>query len=373
MPYREDNGGSKMKIALRRNFFTDKEEVIFESEDLKILTFKFGTGVEAVKLQNERGYMIVLPFKGHIIWEASFDGRIINMHREGKKEPKFYNDYFLEGSYGVFFFHCGALRMGCPDVDDDHIMHGELPCAVYDEAELIVGTDDVGYYVGITGTFNYNRGFGPVYEAHPVEKLYSRSTMLEISMRIDNCSNYPMELMYMAHLNHRPVDNSRIIQSIPWTPEGMEYRDYVPSHFTLPEGYVERGARLKADPGLTRDVCPDDVYRPEVGFYMYNVRTDKDGWAHIMQRHPGGTADFLMYKPGELDYAMRWISRTADQQGLALAFPSTCNIEGYNMEKKMGRVKEIAPKGFYRMRMLTGVLSKEEAEKKEALIDEIMR
>ena len=361
-----------MKFALNRNFFTDREETVFESGDLKASIYKFKSGVEVVKLQNALGYLTVLPFKGHTIWEAAFNGRILNMHREGKKEPKFIHDYFLDSSYGVFLFHCGALRMGCPAEDDDHIMHGELPCAVYDDAELIVGSDERGDFVGITGTFTYNRGFGPCYAAKPIAKIYSQSSIFEITMRIENISNYPMELMYMAHINYRPIDNSRIVQSHPWDSASMPLRDYVPSHFEIPADYRELTQKLKENPKLTEVMIPNTVYKPEVAFYLDNPVVDSEGWIHIMQVLPDGTADFLKYKPSELDHAMRWITRTADQQGLALAFPSTCNVEGYNNEKKQGHVKEIAPKGFYQATMITGVLNKDEVAKEEAIIQELM-
>jgi len=222
-----------MKIVLKRNYFTDKETVFLEAEDLKVSLFKFETDVEAVRVQNEFGYIIVLPFKGQEIWEASFNGRIINMYRVGKHAPKKNGALFLDSSYGVFFFHCGALRMGCPAIDDDHVLHGELPYADYDEAELIIGTDGRGFYAGVTGKYIYNRGFGPCYEAHPVAKLYSNSTVIEIGMRIDNLSNYPMELMYMAHLNFRPIPHSRIVQCNPWTEEDMPLREYIPSHLII--------------------------------------------------------------------------------------------------------------------------------------------
>ena len=361
-----------MLFEIKREFFTDKEDVIFTWGDLKASLYKFKSGVEAVRLSNALGYITVLPFKGHTIWEASFNERILNMHREGKKEPKYIHDYFLDSCYGVYLFHCGALRMGCPAEDDDHIMHGELPCAVYDDCQLMIGTDERGDYLGITGTFSYNRGFGPIYEARPIAKIYSKSSTMELVMRIDNCSNYPMELMYMAHINYRPIDNAKIIQSHPWTPEAMPLRDYVPSHFEIPDDYRELTAKLKKDPRLTETMIPGIIYKPEVAFYLDAPVVDDDGWIHLMQKLPDGTADFLRYKPTELDHAMRWITKTADQQGLALAFPSTANVEGYNNEKKAGHVKEIAPKGFYQATMITGVLTKEEAAAEEALINKLM-
>jgi hypothetical protein len=357
-----------MRIVLKKNFFTDKEKLFFESEDIKVSIFKFETGVEAVRLQNDLGHIIVLPFKGQMIWEAVFNGRELNMYRENKTEPKKHGTFFLDAAYGVFYFHCGALRMGSPSEDDNHPLHGELPYADYEEAELLVGNDERGRYTGITGTFTYNRGFGPCYAAHPLTKIYSKSSLLNISIEIENISNYPMELMYMAHINFRPTENARIVQSNPWTPEAMPLCEYNPRHFILPDGYDALAEKLKQHPKLTEVFKPGVMYDPEVTFYLNAPAVDADGYAHIMQILPDGTADFLKYKPSELNHAMRWISKTADQQGLSLAFPATCTNEGYNIEKKNGRVKEIAPKSSFRTSFTTGCLDKEDAVKEEALI-----
>ncbi|MHB8063792.1 MAG: DUF4432 family protein [Ruminiclostridium sp.] len=364
-----------MKLSLLRNYFTDKETTIFESGDLSASLFKFETDVEAVRISNAVGYVIILPYKGQQLWESSFHGRILNMYRNHKKAPELINNYFLEASYGVYCFHCGALRMGCPAPDDTHIMHGDLPCAPYENVEILIDEDERGKFFGITGTYTHNTGFNAIYEAHPLLKVYSNSGQMELSMTVNNLSNKPMELMYMAHINYRPVAGSRILQTVPWTPEAMTFREYIPSHFTPSEGYVEMCQELKKNPRLSEYVQADDeiMYDPEVAWYLDGPVTDKEGWVHMMQFHPDGCADFLQYKPIELDHCMRWLTRTPDQQGLALAFPATANVDGYNTEKRLGHVRMIPPKGYYQATMYTGAMTKEEAEKEAAVIEDIMK
>jgi len=366
-----------MRVTLKKNYFVEKEKLFLEVEDIKVFLYKFETGIDALRIENSLGYIIVLPFKGQLIWEAKFNGRILNMHRIDKYEPK-PSDFYLGAAFGTYFFHCGALRMGCPVPGvDDHPLHGELPYADYDEAELQVGTDEKGTYVGIGGLFRYNRGFGSCYHAYPLTKVYSKSSQMDISIQIENRSNYPMELMYMAHLNSRPVDNARIVQCNPWTPEEMPSRDltrvYVPGVTTSPE-FLAQADRIKKDPRLTEVFRPEEVhlYKPEAGFYLEGPRVDADGWTRIMQVLPDGTADILRYKPSELDRALRWICRTADQQGFALAFPSTADVEGYTEEKRLGHVKELAPRSSFYTSITVGCLNREEAEKEEAIIKKIM-
>jgi hypothetical protein len=156
-----------MRIILRRNFFTDKEKLFLETEDLKVSVFKYETGIEALRIQNDLGHILVLPFKGQLIWEAVFNGRELNMYRINKKEPKPSN-FYLDSAFGSYFFHAGAMAVGNPGEGNTHPLHGELPYADYEEAALIIGDDDTGHYVGLTGLFTYNRGFGPCYEARPI-------------------------------------------------------------------------------------------------------------------------------------------------------------------------------------------------------------
>lgn len=91
-----------------------------------------------------------------------------------------------------------------------------------------------------------------------------------------------------------------------------------------------------------------------------------------MQVHPDGSADYIRYKPEELDHNTRWISRTKDQEGLGLALPATCDPEGYTAEKKKGNIKAIPAKSSVSFSVVAGYLRKEEAENMEALISKIV-
>lgn len=361
-----------MRIPLKKYFFTEKEQLFFESNGLKVFLFRYETGIEAVRLENEKGYLIVLPYKGQMIWEAFFGGRTLTLDRVGKGEPQNV-DYFLD-SWGSFFFHCGALRMGCPAADDDHPLHGELPYADYQRAEIVAGIDEKkGEYIGLTGARIYNRGFGDCYEARPLVKVYRGSTLIDIAIDIQNLASYPMELMYQAHLNFRAVENGRIVQSFPWDPKDMQIRVTLPRHFKVDPDYKELVDKLKKDPKYSEILRPGDLYKPEVTFYMYNASVDEQGNAHLMQVHPDGSADFMKYRPSVLEHSVRWITKFKDQHGLGLAFPSTCNPEGYNAERKKGHVKTLEGGQTWHMDLTCGYLDPEEAKREEAFIMELCR
>jgi hypothetical protein len=356
-------------IALARECFTAKERTFAEFRDLTVTLFRYDSGVHAVRLANEGGYIVILPFMGQQVWSAFFHGRHLNM-KTMYQEPKAV-DHFLD-SYGCFVMHCGPLRMGCPGPEDDHPLHGKLPVAVYDEATLLIGADEEGRYVGLTGMFDYNRAFGEKYRARPMIKLHEGSSLVHINMTIENASHYPMELMYMCHVNFRPVEYGRIVQCVDWTKEGMEVRTAIPDHVKVSQDFREFLAQLEENPRLTEVIKPEDEYNPEIAFFMNSAQADENGWSHYMQVHPDGSADYIRYRPDELDHNTRWISRTDDQAGLGLALPATCDPEGYSAEKKKGNIKEIPARSSVSFSVVAGYLGQESAEAMESHIDSVV-
>lgn len=358
-----------MEVSLRKTDFVERERAFIDFGDLKATLLLYASGVHGVKVANEHGHIIILPYKGQQVWDAFFRGRYLNM-KTMYREPK-NTDFFLN-TYGCFVMHCGPLRMGCPGPDDDHILHGELPYADYDEAALIIGEDEKGKYIGVTGLYDYNRAFGEKYQARPLVKLHEGSSLVDILMTVENCSHYPMELMYMCHVNFRPVEHGRIVQSVDWTKESMEVRTVIPAHVKASPAFVDFLAKLEENPRLTEVIRPEDEYNPEIAFFIHSPKVDENGWSHYMQVHPDGSADYIRYKPKELDHNTRWISRTEDQAGLGLALPATCDPEGYTAEKKKGNIKEIPARSSVSFSVVAGYLDQEEAKQMETRINKIV-
>jgi hypothetical protein len=116
-------------ISLSRSSIPVQESKFVEYGSLAVSLFTHDSGVQAVKLANDEGYIVVLPYMGQQVWNAFFQDRFLNM-KTMYKEPKLV-DHFLE-SYGCFVMHCGPLRMGCPGPEDDHPLHGRLAVARFD-------------------------------------------------------------------------------------------------------------------------------------------------------------------------------------------------------------------------------------------------
>ena len=95
-----------VRIELHRSSFESRERRLLETGEFTVSAFRYDSGIEALRVCNARGEIIVLPFKGQQIWRAGFDGRDLTM-RSMFDEPVDTHVY-LE-TYGAFMIHCGPV------------------------------------------------------------------------------------------------------------------------------------------------------------------------------------------------------------------------------------------------------------------------
>lgn len=353
------------QFHLQKNQFSEKERPLCELGKLKASAFLFDSGVHAVRVASSRGHIIVLPYQGQQIWDAVFEGRRLTM---ASYFPQPVSSTHLLDSYGAFLYHCGALRMGNPGPEDNHPLHGELPAAPYTEAWLTAGEDAGGTYLGVSGLFSYTKAFGDKYTAIPTVKLYENRTVLDVGMTIENHAHFPMDLMYMCHVNFLPAENGEIVQAAGWDAHDMVLRSSIPSHVKPTPEFLAFMESLKKNPGVTRVLRPEDQYNPEIVFYLRNLKADARGMTHMLQKHPDGTSDYVGYNVKELDHTVRWILKHDDQKVNGMALPSTCDPEGYTAEKKKGNVRTIPALGTASFSVATGYLNKAETREMEVTI-----
>jgi hypothetical protein len=98
-------------IHLAPSFFGERKRTLVEHGPLSASTFCFGSGVCGIRLSNELGHLVLLPFQGQQIWDASFGGRTLTMVSMFD-EPQPTREYL--DTYGGFLIHCGATAMGVP-------------------------------------------------------------------------------------------------------------------------------------------------------------------------------------------------------------------------------------------------------------------
>jgi hypothetical protein len=311
------------------NFGTNKK-TLAEGFGFRVSTFRFNSGVAALQVESIRGEIVVLPFLGHQIWSCSFDERNLTMKSMfGQPVPT--NNY-LE-TYGAFFLHCGVTAIGAPGPEDRHPIHGELPLAPFRTG--YIEFDEVRRTCSVVGIYEHTVAFSDHYMATSTYTMQSDSTLLDVSIKVDNIKNSPMDLMYLGHANFRPVDDGELFYSARLTPETVRVRRSIPPHIKPKSGYREFLDALASNPGIHHKLRPNLAFDPEVAM-MIDMISDEDGFAHALLKHPDGAADYVRYRPDQCGQCCRWICRTPDQDAIGIALPCTSEVEGYAAEKKKG-------------------------------------
>ena len=359
---------SETVIHLLPHLFSEKERPFIETAPLSASVFRFETGVCALRLKNELGQLVLLPYQGQQIWSAEFRERILTM-KSMFPEPR-PNRPYLE-TYGGFLLHCGFTAMGVPGKDDRHPLHGELPNAEYSQAHVVLGQDDKGSYIGMGGQYQHTVAFGCNYVAQPVVKLYAGSSLFRVGMKITNLRGVDMEYMYLAHINFRPINNGRLVCSAPCTPERVRVRKSVPPQLKVPAGYRKFIDEMERDPTGHIVLKPDLPLDPELVFTL-TCDADEAGWAHSMHVLPDGAADYVGHRPDQLDKVVRWIARPSDQDALGFAMPSTSEPEGYIAEKAKGNVRVLPARAQWQADFEIGALTAAEARQMEEKISRIL-
>lgn len=343
-----------VRIALYQTHFGEQEKPLCETGDIAVSGFLYPSGVAALRITNTRGEMIMLPFQGSQVWRAAFDGRDLTM-RSMFAEPRATRTY-LE-TYGGFLIHCGLAGLGAPGPQDSHTLHAELPNAPMQMAWLEVEADRVT----VVGTYQHTVAFSTNYLATVSTSLAADAALLDVSVTVENLKATSMNVMYLAHANFAPVDHGTLHYSADYDAQSVRVRRSIPSHITPKPGYPEFLEALAEDPTLSHVFKPDLAFDPEVAFEI-DMRAGPDGMAHALQRHPERYADYIRYRPEQAPICMRWICRTADQDGLGIAFPATAGVEGYTVEKSKGRGLELAGGDTWKIDMTMGHLTAAETD-----------
>ncbi|MEO0943811.1 MAG: DUF4432 family protein [Pseudomonadota bacterium] len=341
-----------MRFELYPSMFGDRERLLCAFGEIAVSTFLFDSGVAGLRVKNTRGEIVMLPFQGQQIWRASFDGRDLTM-RSMFDAPRPTQEY-LE-TYGGFLIHCGLAGLGAPGPGDTHPLHGELPNAPFQSAWLEVEPDRVT----VSGSYQHSVAFSTNYRAIIRTTLSASSSLLDVSVQVENLKRTSMDLMYLGHANFRPVDHGELHYTADYSPDTVRVRRSIPSHVTPKPGYAEFLEALAEDPTGHHVLRPNLAFDPEVVFEI-DMKSDADGFAHAVQKHPDGTADYVRCRPDQARLCTRWICRTPDQDGLGLAFPATSGVEGYTVEKSKGRVETVAGGDSWRLDMQLGLLAVEE-------------
>ena len=102
-------------IFLQPKQFRERETPLLADREFTCSTFRYESGVCALRLKNSRGEIVMLPYQGQQIWSASFDGRDLT---EDSSAPAFNLSYSrqLKGGGG---FSLAASRDLSPTGEGD--------------------------------------------------------------------------------------------------------------------------------------------------------------------------------------------------------------------------------------------------------------
>lgn len=343
-----------MKIILQNAFFSDVKRTFAESGEFQVETFRYTTGVEALKVSNARGSFTLLPFMGQMIWRCDFDGRELTM-KSMYAEPKDCTACFNE-SYGCFMMHCGLTAMGNPTADDTHVGHAELPIIRYKEAYVEFGKDTLGEYVAVGGKAYYDMCFTYNYVFEPRVVLRKGAAKLDIAATVTNIKDLPLEYYYLCHVNHRPVNGSKIVES-PLAKKPIINHEVSADYYKPWADATNRWlAVLDGDYKAQSIVgAKGESYKPEI-VNCYFHKADKKGWAFVKQVYPKGGGVFVRYRPDELPYATRWIARTKDEDAMGMCLPATCEHKGRLFCQAHNQQRYLAPGKSVTFHVETGIL-----------------
>jgi hypothetical protein len=346
-----------VRIALDPRAFTESERRLADFGGIQVSAFRYPSGVAALRVENGAGSVVLLPFQGQQVWDASFLGRRLTMGSMFE-EPWPTRDYLR--TYGAFLIHCGGTSMGNPGPADDHPLHGELPNLPYQTAEMEFGEDDRGRYVVMTGTGRDSVAFHHNFVARPRLRLTEGSTVFDLTVRVENRSRARLPFLYLAHINFRPVDGAELVDAVVDDRADIVVRPTDPGPDASPavRAFHERVA---ADPGSHRHLSPGTPIEPELVLTM-KVAADVDGWSHSLQRHPDGTADVVSHRPGDLPHAVRWVARCGDQEALGLLLPATAPPDGLAAARANGHIVMVEPGGHFTTDLRFGALDRAAAD-----------
>lgn len=362
------------RILLDKRQFDRKETKVVEYGSLWASVFTFESGVSAMRLSNDRGSLVLLPYQGQQVWSAFFDGMELKM-KSTYTEPFPTEEYLA--TYGGFLLHCGMTAMGVPtSAEDTHPLHGELPNAPYQKAYLVTGEDEKGKYIALSGEYEYKIAFNVYYIACPLLKLYEGKTVFEVSMEVENKKNVPMDYMYLCHINFHPVDGSTLCYSAKRDSGHVKVHINIPKHLASASGTgdLEKYMRALAEtPSLHDAIAPErQVYDPEIVFTVL-YEADEEGSAYTMQLLPSGKAFYVRHNTAELPVGVRWIARTKDEDALGMVLPATAEHIGRTVARRDGRIRQIPANGSIRIALSAGLLSADEATAVQGKIETILQ
>jgi hypothetical protein len=317
--------------------FTEKEHELLKSPSCAISTFRYRSGVEAMRIRAGRGEFIWLPYLGQQIWDWSVDGK--SRKFQGFVAEPSYGKNFLQ-NYGGFLIHCGMTAMGNPGAGDTHLHHGELPVARFDEAWIEMRQEDGRETLTLSGSIHWHVPFVAEYRCEPTLSVSPDGLSLRAEVRLENPTASVMDYMYLAHINFPFLGAKKLMSTVPFDVEHVDIRN-------------EIFPGLSANPELIKRIDQAATYEPEL-VAIVKAKDVAEKSAGSILAIDDDTAFWVSQETTELDHYVIWITHNADRGACGFHLPSTAGPRGFVAEKALGNVKQLAPLSNVTLRYACG-------------------
>ncbi|WP_268912300.1 DUF4432 family protein [Lentilactobacillus sp. SPB1-3] len=333
-------------FKLYKDYFEDSERILIKNDEFIVSSFKYSSGVEAIKIKNSRGYLVILPFEGLMIWEAMFDNFDLKM-KNTFKQP--YSGKQITDSYGPFLFHSGLLSSGNPGPEDDHYAHGEFPLTPMDSSVIDIKDDEIK----ISSQVEYVKGFGDHYFAEPSVTLKKGSALFDVRMFVKNLSEYQdMPLQYLTHINYKFVEGAEIMQNIP--DRAFELRTSIPDHIHPTKEWLDFTGEVSKSGKLINKLDDITHFDPEIVFFGDELNKFAEQAEFRMKMDDIHTVK-VSFDTKQYPYVTRWLMYNPDLQVAAFALPATSRTEGRTAAKEAGTLIMLKPQESRDFEVTTGL------------------
>jgi hypothetical protein len=318
---------------LDRGQFAEREAWLLMSRSYAVSSFRYDSGVEAIRVRCGRGEFVWLPFLGQQIWDWKIDGQ--SRKFSGFVEEPAYGRGFLQ-NYGAFLVHCGMSAMGNPGPPDTHPQHGELSTMKFDRAWLELGVNDGEETLALCGSVRWHVPYQCDYRCVIKTFIDPSGAAAKVEIALMNQSGTPMEFMYLGHINWSILGASTVKGPGSLAEDGIRIRDEEANpraRAGLAAGAFEP-ASLRADPEFVAAI--DDS--PAISRRTESRLLLKDG-----------SMFWVRQEKSLLDHHVIWITNTPDRGACGFHLPSTSGPDGLAAERAAGDVKVLRPRETVRM------------------------
>ncbi|MFT0762006.1 DUF4432 family protein [Actinomyces sp. F1_1611] len=342
--------------------FSGVERQLASAADISVSSFRYPSGVEALRVQVGRVEAIILPFRGQQIWRYLVDGRDLTMHTHFD-QPTASVDFAQ--SYGAFLLHCGLTGVGAPGPGDTHLHHGELPMAACGPLTLTFGGEAGENWLEVTSPFRYRVTHSYDYEVELQLRFDVTTPIVSSRVTITNHRQTALEFSYLCHLNWTMDQPLQLHQMVP--DRGIEWAPH-PGQDGATAALLERYAQ---DPKAANEVSSRVHISPEYCAVL-TPTPGPDGVAEFLAVRPDGSAFWVAFHTDELPRAVRWISNTVDERAAGFCLPSTGHHFGRAQNEADGLLRSLSPGETTAIEVRFGLLDRTDAWESEVRIASVL-